>query len=118
MPKINQRTYVGAPALVPPLRSNPKSCGDVEALFAYADRLEARYTRRPYPVERLTPRTARQSFRANWMPPRPERRTSSVLLERIRALRAEQPMEKRGRKLPVARVPRPPGESHHDQEPP
>lgn len=122
MPKINQRTVLGAPALVPPLREQSEIVRRVEALFAYADRLEARYTAARTQVERLTPALLAKAFRGELVPQDPSDEPSSVLLERIRALRAEQPMEKRGRKLPVARVPRAPKEkatmtkSRHDDD--
>ena len=49
MPKINQQTVLGAHALVPPLSKQSEIVHRVEVLFAYADRLEARYTPPPAP---------------------------------------------------------------------
>jgi len=37
MPKINQRTVLGAPALVPTTEEQSEIVRRVEALFAYAD---------------------------------------------------------------------------------
>ena len=94
----------------------------VEALFAYADRLEARYTAARAQVERLTPALLAKAFRGELVPQDPNDEPASVLLERIRAARAEQPTAKRGRKPPVTRVPRAPREkaamtkSRHDDD--
>jgi type I restriction enzyme S subunit len=82
----------------------------VQALFAYADRLEARYTAARSQVEGLTPALLTKAFRGELVPQDPNDEPASVLLERIRAARAEQPTAKRGRKPPATRVPRAPRE--------
>lgn len=61
----------------------------VEALFAYADRLEARYTAARAQVERLTPVLLAKAFRGELVPQDPNDEPASVLLERIRLTRAE-----------------------------
>jgi type I restriction enzyme S subunit len=94
----------------------------VEALFAYADRLEARYTAARAQVERLTPVLLAKAFRGELVPQDPSDEPAAVLLERIRAARAEQPTAKQGRKPPVTGVPRVPREkaamtkSRHDDD--
>jgi type I restriction enzyme, S subunit len=60
----------------------------VEALFAYADRLEARYTASRAQIERLTPALLTKAFRGELVPQDPNDEPASVLLERIRAARA------------------------------
>src|SRR6266487_3271443 len=60
----------------------------VEALFAYADRLEARYTATRAQVERLTPALLAKAFRGELVPQDPNDEPASVLLERIRTSRA------------------------------
>src|SRR5712691_2530803 len=60
----------------------------VEVLFAYADRLEARYTAARAQVERLTPALLAKAFRGELVPQDPNDEPASVLLERIRATRA------------------------------
>lgn len=60
----------------------------VEALFAYADRLEARYTASRAQVERLTPALLAKAFRGELVPQDPNDEPACVLLERIRAVRA------------------------------
>jgi type I restriction enzyme S subunit len=59
----------------------------VEALFAYADRLEARYTATRAQVERLTPALLAKAFRGELVSQDPNDEPASVLLERIRATR-------------------------------
>jgi type I restriction enzyme S subunit len=60
----------------------------VEVLFAYADRLEARYTAARAQFERLTPTLLAKAFRGELVPQDPNDEPASVLLERIRAARA------------------------------
>jgi type I restriction enzyme, S subunit len=78
----------------------------VEALFAYADRLEGRYTAARAQVERLTPALLTKAFRGELVPQHPNDEPASVLLERIRAAHPEQPTAKRRRKPPARRAPR------------
>ncbi len=75
-------------ALVPPLSEQSEIVRRVEALFAYADRLEARYTAARAQVERLTPALLAKAFRGELVPQDPNDEPASVLLERIRAARA------------------------------
>jgi type I restriction enzyme S subunit len=59
----------------------------VKDLFAYADRLEARYTAAHGRIERLTPTLLAKAFRGELVPQDPNDEPASVLLERIRAER-------------------------------
>jgi type I restriction enzyme, S subunit len=95
MPKINQQTVLGAPALVPPLSEQSEIARRVEALFAYADRLEVRYTAARARIDRLMPALLVKAFRGELVPQDPNDEPASVLLERIRASRAAA-----GEKLP------------------
>ena len=61
----------------------------VEALFAYADRIEARYHAARARVDKLTPAILAKAFRGELVPQDPNDEPASVLLERIRASRAE-----------------------------
>ena len=58
----------------------------VEALFAYADKLEACYNTARAQVERLTPALLAKAFRGELVPQDPNDEPASVLLERIHAL--------------------------------
>ena len=72
----------------------------VEALFACADRLEARHAAARAQVEKLTPSTLAKAFRGELVPQDPNDEPASELLERIRAQRDDQATTrpKRGRK--------------------
>jgi type I restriction enzyme S subunit len=94
----------------PPLDEQLEIVRRVEALSAYANRLEARYAAARAQVELLTPALVAKAFRGELVPPDLNDEPASVLLERIRAARAEQPTVKRGRKPTALRVPRAPKE--------
>ena len=75
----------------------------VETLFAYADRLEARYATARAQVERLTPALLAKAFRGELVPQDPDDEPASVLLDRIRAARAAAPAKpRRGRQRPAS----------------
>ncbi len=57
----------------------------VEALFALADSIEARYTAAREQVERLTPALLAKAFRGELVPPDPNDEPASELLARLRA---------------------------------
>jgi type I restriction enzyme, S subunit len=88
MPKINQQMVLSAPALVPPLSEQSEIVHRVEALFAYADRLEACHTAACVQVGCLTPALLDKAFRGELVPQDPNDEHASVLLEHIRAARA------------------------------
>jgi type I restriction enzyme S subunit len=72
---------------LPPIDEQHEIVRRVEVLFAYADRLEARYTAARAQVERLTPALLAKAFRGDLVPQDPNDEPASVLLERIRATR-------------------------------
>jgi type I restriction enzyme S subunit len=72
---------------LPPLREQHEIIRRVETLFAYADRLEARYTAARIQVEHLTPALLAKAFRGELVPQDPNDEPASILLERIRAAR-------------------------------
>jgi type I restriction enzyme S subunit len=74
------------PIWLPPIREQQEIIRRVESLFAYTDRLEARYTAARAQVERLTPALLAKAFRGELVPQDPNDEPASVLLERIRAL--------------------------------
>ena len=94
--------------LLPPLREQHEIIRRVEALFAYTDRLEARYTAVRAQVERLTPALLAKAFRGELVPQDPNDEPSSVLLERIRtrAAAGEKPPSKmRTERRPMTTTP-------------
>lgn len=60
----------------------------IEALFAYADRLQAHYQSAYTQVELLTPKLLAKALRGELVPQDPKDEPASVLLERIRTERA------------------------------
>ena len=78
----------------------------VETLFAFADRLEARYNAARAQVERLTSSLLAKAFRGELVPQDPNDEPASALLARIRAQResttAGQAQRGRGRKAAVS----------------
>jgi len=63
----------------------------VESLFAYADRLEARYRAARTLVDRLTPALLAKAFSGELVPQDPDDEPAGLLLERVRAARASEP---------------------------
>jgi type I restriction enzyme S subunit len=86
--KISLERFRRFPLQLAPITEQHEIVRRVEALFAYADRLEARYTAVRAQVERLTPTLLAKAFRGELVPQDPNDEPASVLLERIRAARA------------------------------
>ena len=72
------------PILLPPLPEQTEIVRRVEALFAFADRIEARLATAQKTVERLTPATLAKAFRGELVPQDPNDEPASELLKRIR----------------------------------
>jgi len=68
---------------VPTLTEQQEIVRRVEALFAYADRIEARLSSAQKTVERLTPAVLAKAFRGHLAPQDPNDEPASALLERI-----------------------------------
>lgn len=90
-PNIKLEVLNPYPLALPPLAEQHEIVCRVEVLFAYADRLEARYQAARTQVDRLTPALLTKAFRGELVPQDPNDEPASVLLERIRAQRAAQP---------------------------
>ncbi|WP_204369005.1 hypothetical protein [Methylocucumis oryzae] len=73
---------------VPSIEEQAEIIRRVESLFAYADRLEARYTTASAQVDKLTPALLAKAFRGELVPQDPNDEPASELLARIEALRA------------------------------
>lgn len=69
----------------------------VETLFAYADRLEARYQQARAEVERLTPALLAKAFRGELVPQDPTDEPAAALLARLQAERATTDAKPRAR---------------------
>lgn len=88
---INARKLAAFQFELPPIEEQAAIVRRTEALFAYADRLEAHYQAACARVDRLTPTLLTKAFRGELVPQDPNDEPASVLLERIRAERAAQP---------------------------
>lgn len=73
---------------LPPLPEQAEIVRRVEALFALADGVEARYAAGLAAFDSLTPALLQKAFRGELLPQDPADESASVLLERIRAVRA------------------------------
>jgi type I restriction enzyme S subunit len=74
---------------VPPLAEQQEIVRRVEALFALADQIEARYAKAKAHVEKLTQSILAKAFRGDLVPQDPNDEPASVLLERICADRGK-----------------------------
>jgi type I restriction enzyme S subunit len=88
---INARKLAAFQFELPPIEEQAEIVRRTEALFAYADRLAARYQAARTQVDRLTPALLTKAFRGELVSQDPNDESASVLLERIRAERAAQP---------------------------
>jgi type I restriction enzyme, S subunit len=73
------------PIKLPSLAEQTEIVRQVETLFAYADRLEARYQTARAQVEKLTPALLAKAFRGELVPQDPNDDPAAILLERLKA---------------------------------
>jgi type I restriction enzyme S subunit len=83
-PNVNATTISHFVIPVPPLAEQQEIVRRVEALFALADQLEARFTKASAHVEKLTPSLLAKAFRGELVPQDPDDEPASALLDRIR----------------------------------
>ena len=84
MVNLNQKILLGLEIFFPPLPEQQEIIRRVEALFAFADRIEARLATAQKTVERLTPATLAKAFRGELVPQDPNDEPAAVLLERLK----------------------------------
>jgi len=84
-PHLNVKDIKGFPIPIPPLPEQKEIVRLVEALFALANHLDARYTKAKAYVDKLTQSILAKAFRGELVPQDPNDEPASVLLERIRA---------------------------------
>ena len=99
-PNLNLSKIKEFPLQLPSLEEQTEVVHRVESLFAFADRLEARYAAARAQVEKLTPATLAKAYCGELVPQDPGDEPAEVLLERIRARRGDVAADdlKRGRK--------------------
>jgi len=91
VPTLGKSVMERLPVQIPDYIEQQEVVRRIENLFAFADRLEARYKNARAQVERLTPVLLAKAFRGELVPQDPNDEPASVLLDRIRAERAAQP---------------------------
>lgn len=84
---INKSMLSALPIDLPPSNEQTEIVRRVEELFAYADRIEARYQAVRARVDKLTPAILAKAFRGELVPQDPNDEPASILLERIQATR-------------------------------
>jgi type I restriction enzyme S subunit len=72
---------------VPPLDEQQEIVRRIQALFAFADRIESRLAEAQTTIDRLTPSTLAKAFRGELVPQDPADEPAAALLERIRTER-------------------------------
>lgn len=85
--------------VLPPLEEQKEIVRKVEHLFAFADKIEARYTKAKAMLDRLPQSILAKAFRGELVPQNASDEPASVLLERIKAEKvkiAEQKKSKKG----------------------
>jgi type I restriction enzyme S subunit len=96
---INTKSVEQVMVAVPPVLEQTEIVRRVESLFAYADRLEARYNTARAQVEKLTPALLAKAFRGELVPQDPNDEPASELLARIAAGKtAEQAKTRAGKR--------------------
>jgi type I restriction enzyme S subunit len=96
MSNLNQKILLGLTIHVPSIEEQTEIVRRVEKLFAYAERLEARYLSVSERVKQLTPSLLAKAFRGELVEQDPSDEPASALLERIREARIAQPVVSRG----------------------
>jgi type I restriction enzyme S subunit len=97
---INQTDVKSVIVSLPTLSEQAEIVRRVEALFAFADRIEARLAAAQATVARLTPATLAKAFRGELVPQDPDDEPAAALLERIAALKDVVPAKKVRAKRP------------------
>ncbi|WP_445366838.1 restriction endonuclease subunit S [Methylomonas sp. BW4-1] len=97
-PGLNLQNIKDVTFGLPPSDEQTEIIRRVESLFAYADRLEARYYAARTQVEKLTPALLAKAFRGELVPQDPNDEPASELLARIVATKADAPPKKRAGK--------------------
>jgi type I restriction enzyme S subunit len=94
LPIINKGRFEELEFPLPPLAEQQEIVRRVEAFFALADQLEARFTKAKAHVEKLTPSLLAKAFRGELVPQDPNDEPAAALLERVRR-REDSPPRKR-----------------------
>ncbi len=104
-PNLNLSKVKEFPLSLPDLVEQTEIVRRVGTLFAFADRLEARYAAAHAQVDKLTPSLLAKAFRGELVPQDPNDEPASVLLERIASMRATTEVKPRRRQSTAGRKP-------------
>lgn len=86
---------------IPPLEEQQEIVRKVEKLFAFSDKLEARYAKAKTMIDKLPQSILAKAFRGELVPQDPNDEPASVLLERIKKEKEKMSVEKKKRKEKV-----------------
>lgn len=95
MRNLSQASLRSITIPMPPDDERKEIIRRIESLFAYADRLEARYAATRAQVDKLIPATLAKAFRGELVPQDPNDEPASVLLERLGAATASAATKRR-----------------------
>jgi len=84
-PTLNLEQLQTLPVPIAPLAEQREIVRRVDALFAFADRIETRFAKARTQVDKLTPALLAKAFRGDLVPQDPDDEPASALLDRIRA---------------------------------
>jgi type I restriction enzyme S subunit len=93
--KTSLERFRDFPVPMAPLPEPQEIVRRVEALFAFADRIEARLATAQKTVERLTPATLAKAFRGELVPQDPNDEPASALLNRLSTSTPSAPVKSR-----------------------
>ncbi|MCT7988586.1 restriction endonuclease subunit S [Laspinema olomoucense] len=102
---LNQKILSSIIFPLPPLAEQQEIVRRVEALFQKADRIQQRYEKAKAHIDQLTHSILAKAFRGELVPQDPNDEPASVLLDRIREERANQPQAKTAKK-PTEKTPK------------
>ncbi|MCP5522974.1 MAG: restriction endonuclease subunit S [Verrucomicrobiales bacterium] len=95
---MHTKQVLGHVAPLPPLPEQHEIVRRVEALFAVADRIEARFQKAQAQVSKLTPALLAKAFRGELVPQDPDDEPAAELLARIREARPSTPSSRPSRR--------------------
>ena len=96
--KLTQNALVNAEFQIAPIMEQQKIVRRVEQLFAFADKMEARYTKAKVMLNKLPQSILAKAFRGELVPQDPNDEPASMLLERIKAEKEKLAKEKKDKK--------------------
>ena len=95
---INQQDVKAVEVPLPKLEEQGEIVKRVEQLFAFADKLEARYNKAKAMLDKLPQSILAKAFRGELVAQDPNDEPASVLLEKIKAEKEKLAAEKKGKK--------------------